>query len=48
MIMSTLIRTALAALALVATVSVASATFIKGSSTINSDKFFDDLGRKAP
>jgi hypothetical protein len=46
--MSTLFRAALAALALVATVSAASATFITGSSAINTDKVFDEIDRKAP
>lgn len=48
MIMSTLLRTALAALALAATVSAASATFIKGSSAVNTDRIFDEIDRKTP
>jgi hypothetical protein len=48
--MSTLVRTALAALALLTTVSAASATFIPlpTSGGVNTDKIFDEIDRKTP
>lgn len=48
--MSTLLRTTIAALAILATVSAASATFIKGtgSNGVNPDTIFDEIDRKTP